>query len=249
MKSILIIIILSFSSICSILGQSGWRADLRVYEESNFGVHELNVRMIVDLYDNNGLVTPQPNYKYEFFKRHPLLGPEWILAATKWGINTLGTHANQDSTELPAGKLDFYCKITLPDDLVITADTIRVPWYNVIPNQKKISGSSFGSIDYWYKGSFKDNNGLNEIYIPRYDPKVLQADINVVSSPPEKYNYWTGNFGQTYYNNFVRFSPNELLLIPMAAQFNYTDNATIRAKVDNYYLDVIKFLPINKVCV
>ncbi len=243
MKSFLTIITIStILNLAQIYGQSGWRADVRDYHENNFGVHELNVSMIADLYDDDILQPVLPTYKYEFFKRYILLpDPEWIAYAPQWGINTQGTHAYQDSTIVPEGKFVIYCKITLPDDITVNSDVITIPWYSVLPDQQKFSGSSFGSIDYWYKGSFKDNNGLNEIYIPRYDPKVLQADINVVSSPPEKYNYWTGNFGATYYKNFVRFSPNELLLTQMLGQFNYINNKTVRAKVDNNYLDVIQF--------
>ena len=169
--------------------------------------------------------------------------PEWTEYSTspQWGDNTQGTHSYQDSATVPEGKFEVKCKITLENGTIINPDIITIPWYSVLPDQKESNGSSFGSINYWYKGNFKDNNGLNEMYIPRYDRKVLQADINVVSSPPEKYNYWTGNEQNIYYNNFVSFNPYELLSTPMLSQFNYTRNATVRAKVDNYYLDVIQF--------
>jgi hypothetical protein len=247
MKSFLTIITIStILNLVQIYGQSGWRADLRVDDEYLFFNQppEINVSVIAELYYNDELKPVLQNYKYEFFRKYILLpNPEWVeyITSPQWGDNHQGTHTYLDSTIVPEGKFEVYCKITLPDDMIVNSDVITIPWYSVSPDQKKFTGSSFGSIDYWYKGSFKNNNGLNEIYIPRYDRKVLQADINVVSNPPEKYNYWTGNFGATYYKNFVRFSPAELLSTPMVGQFNYINNTTVRAKIDNNYLNVIQF--------
>jgi len=247
MKSVLIkIVILSFSSIFQLYGQSGWRADLRVLDENYIGGagnKEVNVNMIVDLYYNDVLILPQSNYKYEFFKKYILLpNPEWVAYAPKWGDNQQGTHTYQDSTWIPEGKFDVYCKITLPDNTVINSDVITIPWYSVVPDQKLSSGISFGSIKYWYKDTFRNNNGLNTIYIPRYDAKVLQAETNVVSSPAEKYNYWRNDVSaQTFYNNFVKLSTQALLNTPMSSRFNNTVNSSVRAKVDDLYLDVIKF--------
>lgn len=252
MKSFLItILILLFVNIYQLYGQNIWQADLLVESESLLNykptdpdeLDEIDVSMRVDLYYNGVLVTPQSNYKYEFFKKYILVpNSNWVSYGVQWGINTQGTHTYIDSTQAPEGKFDVYCKITLPDGTIINSDIITIPWYSVVPDQKLSSGTSFGSVKYWYKEDFKDNNGLGTIYIPRYDSKVLQAETNVVSSPEQKYNYWRNDVsGQTFYNNFVTFTPQELLNTPMAGRFNYTINSTVHAKVDDLYLDVIKF--------
>ena len=247
MKPFLITIVLSFINIFQVYGQSGWISDLRVISE-NYHVDdprkEMNVVMIADLYFNNVLIDPQSNYKYEFYFSYPLEeNPEWVgyLTNPQFGNNIKGTHAYQDSTKIPEGMRDVYCKITLPDNTVVVSDTIRIPWYSVVPDQKLSSGTSFGSIKYWYKGSFKDNDGLDRIYIPRYDPKVLLAETNVVLNPQEKYQSWSDNRDNKYYNNFVRFSVASILTNTMTSQFRYTVTATVRAKVDNLYLDILKF--------
>jgi len=112
LKNTIILLLFCF---LQIYGQSSWRADLRVYDESYIGGEgnkELNVNMIVDLYYNNVPYSPQSNYKYEFFKKLILEpNPEWIEFSTspQWGNNIQGTHAYQDSTLAPAGKFDIYC--------------------------------------------------------------------------------------------------------------------------------------------
>ncbi len=221
--------------------QSGWSADLHVDHENYIQNTEVNVNMIVDLYDeNNNLVQPQSNYKYEFFKKYILEpNPQWISYGVQWGVNQQGTHTYQDSTQAPEGKFEVKCKITLPGGTIINSDVITIPWFSVIPNQKKQNGSSFGTIDYWYKNDYRDNNGINTIYLPRHSSQVLRAETNVVSS--EKYNYWKKGNDNILYNNFVKFSLDELLNTAMTSQFKKTRDATVRAKVDNYYLDILKF--------
>lgn len=247
MKRLFLFTMILILNLVSIYGQSEWTADLRVDAEYVFPNPidpEVNVSMYADLYYNDELKPVLPTYKYEFFKRYILLpDPVWIqfITTPQWGDNHQGTHTYLDSTIVPEGKFEVYCKITLPDETIVNSDIITIPWYSVSPDQKNFSGSSFGSIDYWYKGSFKDNNGLNEIYIPRYDPKVLQANINVVSNPQEKFQFWDDNIENTYYNNFVHYYLDGLLNTNLQSNFYYITNATIRAKVDNYYLDVIKF--------
>ena len=56
-----------FLGLVQLFGQSGWKADLRVFNESQTDTgdppeHEYNVNMVADLYYNGSLVTPQPNY-------------------------------------------------------------------------------------------------------------------------------------------------------------------------------------------
>ncbi len=249
MKSLLtIIILLLIANVDPFKAQTGWVADLRVNEESyigGLGNKEANVNMIADLFYNGELIVPQSNYKYEFFKRY-ILEPDldWIefAASPQWGYNQQGTHVYQDSTWSPEGKFEVYCKITLPDNTIVNSDIITIPWYSVVTDQKLIEGTSFGSVKYWYKTNFKDNNGLGTIYIPRYDTKVLQAETNVVSNPEQKYNYWRNDVsGQTFYNNFIKFTLQELLNTPMASRFNNTINSTVRAKLDDLYLDILQF--------
>ena len=67
MKKLFVFITLSIFNLTQIFGQSGWRADLRVYNESYIQETEVNVNMVVDLYYDDVLVLPQSNYKYEFF--------------------------------------------------------------------------------------------------------------------------------------------------------------------------------------
>ena len=199
-KSFLFIMTLIFNLVLT-YGQSEWRADLRVDGEYYIQFTEINVGIVCDLYFDDVLVSPQANYRFDWYRSLPNSDPTWVYRLTVYGSGEYGTHAIQDSNDI-YGKLDFYCTVTIPGEDPINSDIIRVPWYSVSPNQKKSSGSSFGSIDYWYKGNFRDNDGLNEIYIPRYDSKVLQAETNVVFSPQEKYRHWEGNQQNTYYNNF-----------------------------------------------
>lgn len=76
MKKLFVFITLSIFNLTQIFGQSGWRADLRVYNESYIQETEVNVNMVVDLYYDDVLVLPQSNYKYEFFYRY--VSTEWI---------------------------------------------------------------------------------------------------------------------------------------------------------------------------
>ncbi len=135
----------------------------------------------------------------------------------------------------------YIVKLLCLNGTIVNSDVIRIPWYSVVPNQKKDNGISFGSVSYWYKGSLKDNSGLSRVYIPRYDPKILQAETDIVFNPQEKYHSWSDNRNNTYYNNFVRFSISSILTNTMTSQFHYTNNAAVRARVDNSYLDVINF--------
>lgn len=227
MKRLFLFTMILILNLVSIYGQSGWTADLRVDAEYVFPNPinpEVNVDMYADLYYNDELKPVLPTYKYEFFKRYILLpDPEWIqyITTPQWGDNHQGTHTYLDSTVVPEGKFEVYCKITLPDETIVNSDIITIPWYSVDPNQKINNGTSFGSIDYWYKGSFKDNSGLNEIYIPRYDPKVMQADINVVSNPQEKFQFWDDNIENTYYNNFVHYYLDGLLNTNLQSNFYF----------------------------
>ena len=241
MKNLLILSSFLFYHLLT-FAQPEWAADLHVTEEHYIQTTEINVQMIVDIYHYGELVQVQPDFKFEWYRALPLSDPVLRLRSTVYGFAGYGTHTYQDPTEPPYGLIDFYCKVTMPEyGITINSDDIRVPWYSLLPDQKLSSGSSFGTIDYWYKGHFKDNNGLGLIYSPRDDPKVLQADVTVVSNPQEKYYFWTGNQTHTYYNNYVVFEPVELLNLPMAGQFNKTYDASVRVKVDNGYAGEINF--------
>ena len=240
--------------IATIYGQGGWTANLLVYDESYVAgslvypteKSEYNVEMRVDLYDNYGNpVQPGSSYLYNWWRRSPNSSNpsdyNWYSWQTNTGDNIQATHTYINSTEPYAGLFDVYCIVTIPDVDTVTSNTIRIPWYRIVPDQKKNNGNSFGSVNYWYKGSFKDNNGLNTIYIPRYDPKVLQAETNVVFNPQEKYQLWNDDRGNTYYTNFINFIPEDLF-VSMTSQFKYTKDATVLTKVDNVaYENVISF--------
>lgn len=174
MKKFLFVVVLYFNS-CLLYGQSGWEADLRVTSEFYIQYTEVNVSMIVDLYYNGNLVSPDSNYEYNWWIMSPNSeNPSWHSWTTNYGYNTQGTHTYQDSTEEYAGLFDVKCKVTIPGVGTITSDVIRIPWYSVIADQKKSNLVLFGTVKYWYKGDFKDNNGLGTIYFPRYDPPVFR---------------------------------------------------------------------------
>lgn len=236
-----IIIFLTFQ--IQILSQSGWRADLRVVSENYIQNTEVNVLMIVDLYYNGVKVSPQSNYKFEWFRHLPLVpNSGWELRSTYFGNPENGTHTYQDPNQVPEGLIDFYCKVTVPNENPIFTEVITVPWYSIVPNQLKNNGGSFGSVEYWDGSSFQNNNGLSTMYFPREEPILIKADINVVSSPQEKYYNWFGNGSQSYYNNFVEFNSTDLLNTPMTAQFKYIKNASVRGKVDNYFAGTVSLV-------
>jgi len=166
MKKIILITLL-FTCIYQLYGQSGWKVDVRVILEEYIQSTEINIEMQADIYHDGTLITPQPDYKFVWYRSLPIdENPVWEPRDTTYGYPLSGTHALQDSTQYPAGKMDFYCAVTIPGyNITINSDTIRVPWYSVLPDQKKSNGASFGSVSYWYKGNFRDNNGLDIVMV------------------------------------------------------------------------------------
>ena len=245
MKKVMYLSVFFLFNLIQVFAQGNYTLDLRVDEEANHvddPDKEMDVILKADLYLDDSLLNPQSNYKYEFYRRYILeSNPQWIMYGTspQWGNNQQGTHPYQDSTHVPQGKFEIKCKITLPDGTIVNSDIVTIPWYTVIPNQKKSNGSSFGSVNYWYKGNFRDNNGLEEVCIPRYGAKILEAESDIESS--QKFYSWQKESQSETYTNFNKFTLDKLTRTSMTSQFNYTYNATIRAKVDDYYLDVIKF--------
>ncbi len=245
MKKLVSIFVTLFFILCfkQTEAQSTWKADLRVTEEHYIQITEINEQMIADLYKDGNLVSQiPPNAIFTWYRYLPNdNNPSWLERNTSVGNNEYaGSHVQLNKHLYRI--IDFYCKITIPDEnLTFNSDTIRVPWSKIEPDQKNNEGNSFGTISYWYKGNFKTNNGLSDIYSPGEDFFVLEAEPNVINS--EKFNNWKNYLNTTEYLNFVKEDVNEsdLLDNPMTSHLVTTKNATIRADLDNYYLDILKF--------
>lgn len=240
----IILSVFIFIGFIQINAQNEWSADINVIEEHHIQSTEINVQMIVDLYHNGSLISVPSNAIIEVYRFLPLSdNPSWGLRYTLNGTNEFGTHTTLYGPPLSDDEniIDFYCTVILPSySVTFNSDTIRVPWSAIQPDQQK-NGTSFGSIEYWYKGDYRDNNGLAEFYVPRNEQTVLLANTNVVSQ--QKFSTWTNYENNVTYKNFIHFDENvdDFLSNTYISNFKPTYSATVRVKVDDLYLNILKF--------
>ncbi len=188
-------------------------AKLQVAREDSIpSGREANVDMIANLYANDTLVQPQPNYLYRWWRRNPnVVGQAFYLRDSYTGTNGASTHVYFDSTDQTAGMFDYYCIIKGyggDTNTVVVSDTIRVPWYTVYPAQKRFSGSSYGTVRYWNSTKFKANHAIPDtFFVPRYNPKLLLADTSLTPDRSEKYHHFFDPYNNNYWVNHMTFVP------------------------------------------
>lgn len=217
MKTALKIFVLMFAINTALMAQT-YTAKILVYDQTfvtpeNPNSIETNVNVEIQLYYNGNPIPKSSEYYYKFYRRNAGITLEpFELRNEGWGLHRAGTHAYTDSTYGAQGKIDWYGVVSYLGDeqnITVTTDTIRTPWWKVVSDQKKSDNSSYGVVKFWKNGGFTNNHNVPDtFFIPRYSPKVLLADTNLTVSGTEKYHQWDNivTSAKEWYNNY-NFTP------------------------------------------